>query len=171
LYEKIGFNDPDTASYFSKLVRNIAIEWACQLNISDCIEKSQTTLQEHLLFNSNISPDTKSTIYCVGVRYGSATTYDSLWVKFLTSDDQYERSLIISALGCTLDPAKIDSFLLNSIVDNPDIRHQEKSRILTAVIGNDDIGIEKAIDFISLNQVTIRQKYVEFSKKKIFIFS
>jgi aminopeptidase N len=159
LYEKVGFDDPSDDWYFSKFVRNIAIDWACQLNVSDCVEQSLKAMSEHLTSTAELSPDTKATVYCIGVRH-SELAFDGLWTKFQTSEDQYERSLIISSLGCSLSTSKIDEFLLKSINDDPDIRHQEKSRILTAVIGNDELGVDKAIEFIAVNHVTIRAKCV-----------
>lgn len=71
----------------------------------------------------------------------------------LASGDQAERTLIINALGCSQNEARLKTYLETVLGD--EIRLQEKSRVLMAPINNGELGLTVMMNLIRDNRAAI----------------
>lgn len=55
-----------------------------------------------LIFDS-IKPNERTTTYCVAARYGTPEDWEFLWKQYLNSNYVTDQTVIISALGCSLN--------------------------------------------------------------------
>lgn len=73
----------------------------------------------------------------------------------LASEDQAERTLIINALGCSQNEARLKTYLETALGD--EIRLQEKSRVLMAPINNGESGLRVMMNLIRDNRAAINE--------------
>ncbi|XP_044735423.1 aminopeptidase N-like [Chrysoperla carnea] len=114
IYEQVGLqgaaNEPP---YITKL-RNLIVKWACYLNDKKCTDYSTKIFKRYMGSNTGemtINVETKFIVYCTAVRLGTYTEWNFLWKQYLSTDNQFEKEVILRALACSRDPWIINLYL------------------------------------------------------------
>lgn len=150
IFVKNGMNVNEYEHKFERYIRSLGINLACQFRIQSCIDGVSDKLKDALMDNE-ISPDLQSAIYQSSLREADESTYQKMIEKMLKTEDQGQRTVMISALGCS-SKKELQIELLNLAVnDTVSVRRQERLRIFNAWTNGGTAGIEGALEFVSKN--------------------
>lgn len=153
-FNKLGVNVTKDDTNFDIHARNIAIDWACKSGLEACTKQTSVLLTQNVN-GTDIHPDLQSVVYCNGLRTADEATFNFIMNKLEKSLDQGERTLLISALGCSQNSALLNMYLSKALTDT--FRLQERLRVLTAVTVNGKIGLDLTMDFIVKNAKTMEE--------------
>ncbi|KAK0093218.1 hypothetical protein PV326_014028 [Microctonus aethiopoides] len=149
IYNKLGFDELKNETHYDKLLRKTIINWACEFEIEDCIDKSLKLFKNWKSDKSKLVPvNIRSTIYCTAIKYGTDEDYDFLWNKYLTTDNPAEKNVIINALGCSKNPSRLEIFLMSAInTKNSPFRSQDIGSVFSSVYTAGIFGAQSALNF------------------------
>lgn len=123
LYRSVPFNDNRNDDQIYSLKKNLALTWACRLQLGTCVEDALSAFESYraggrcvtssssyphmynklfytLLFSLNAN--VKSVVYCTVLRHSETEeTWRYLWNKFTETKLATEQVLILNSLGCT----------------------------------------------------------------------
>ncbi|CAH1647272.1 unnamed protein product [Spodoptera littoralis] len=112
----------------------------CNVGADECKTKAKS-LFDGLKANPSVAVDrdSRSWVYCNGLRQGNSADFDFLWQRFLNENLYTEKILLLQILGCTPVKDSIEKFL-TEILRNEDqvVRAQDyNTAINSAVTGNE----------------------------------
>uniref|UniRef100_A0AAG5CQ28 Aminopeptidase n=1 Tax=Anopheles atroparvus TaxID=41427 RepID=A0AAG5CQ28_ANOAO len=137
-----------------KYLKQVITSWACRMEIDSCLTDTREALQREVAGEGNVHPDVASIVYCYGLRTGTDSTpaFQYLYNKLLASDNVGERSTLIDALGCAIEPEQLDAYLLSAIGGELQVNYDDEERyyVLTAVLVS-RAGVDALIRFLTEN--------------------
>ncbi|XP_052740598.1 aminopeptidase N-like [Bicyclus anynana] len=158
-YARLGFLAKENEEHVTPYHRNIILNLNCRLGNELCVNQSQEMLQE--LRNNptqRLNPDIQTTVFCSGLRGGSAENFDFLWNRYLNSQDSSEQSILLNALGCTSNDT-LRSFYLNQVIaEDSKVREQDRHTILVATINASPANMEAGLEFVVQNFAAIQPR-------------
>lgn len=139
-----------------RFTRELAIRWACQSGNEDCLKDSLEQVRLIVNQTQNIPKGLEEVIYCSGLKgVGKKDVWVGLWRKMQNSSDPEERSLIVTALGCSEDEELLKSYLEASLGSNSDTNFRTDERLLIfSSITPSSIGVKTVLEFLTLYEVT-----------------
>lgn len=147
----------DNEPHFSKELRIMATNWACRMGSEACLEATNVELRQNL---GNIHSNMRQTIYCNGLRSSDESDYASLKTVLNTTSDTNERSVLLTALGCSQNESVLTEYMQSS-VDNSYMSQSENYQVFTSVVGNGQLGLSVAVRFLENNLLEAAAKYGE----------
>jgi hypothetical protein len=171
LYNRFSFEVVANEPAQTRLLRSLAIHFACLVEHPDCLRKADQMLAQLMTSGIEIAPDLQSAVFCGGVRYRGGENFSFLRERLLKSTDQAERGLIIDALGCTSTDSLLNQ-LLTLALEN-DLRIHEKVQVWLAPIRKSKQGVRNTLlfieqwfsEFTSLPSAGIHEILSELSKR------
>ncbi|XP_012148083.2 aminopeptidase N [Megachile rotundata] len=156
MYEKLSFNESLNEDITDKLSRELILSASCLLRNSDCL-KTATSLFRKWFPSSltHIPKDTKSFVYCEGVRAGNHEVWYQMLNLWKATDLHTEQELLLQALGCTTNATLINQYLEMSITDQNGVRKHYRINIVNAVLNGHVDNVEKVLEFVGKNLTTI----------------
>ncbi|XP_034233964.1 aminopeptidase N-like [Thrips palmi] len=149
-YKSVGFAEDASDNHLKLTFRPTVLGQACRLGLKDCVDSAKTAFTS-VLGGTAIPASQRSTVYCMGVRYGTTADWDTLWNRYLsTTTTVGERSLILGALGCSNDANTIDKYLGYSLDANM-VRAQDASTVFSSVLSGGDANLDPAFDYFIAN--------------------
>lgn len=152
VFHKYGTIEQSDSEHHEKHIRNIAVNWACQAHLPDCLEQTADLL-DTILKDSTfvISNDHKSTIMCNGAITADRDKYNLLWERYGSAQTEVDRTLLLKTIGCIEDKDILEMFIRNfSKVDDDDWLI-----IIQSVYANGPVGLNVTMEFLD-------KKYEEF---------
>ncbi|GLH08107.1 Aminopeptidase, partial [Gryllus bimaculatus] len=144
VYAQLGF--ADEGSHLEKLLRAQVLARACGAAHASCLQDARDRLDAFLRRAQEIEPDLRSVVYCYGVKEEGTDVWEKLLSRLQLTENPGERSLLISALGCSNDIDILQLYLEYSL--NPGVvRSQDAAAVFTAVYSNPR-GVDPALDFL-----------------------
>lgn len=145
LFTKYGLTSKSSDRFLDKFARNIAINWACSTSHVQCLSDT-TALMVRVVDDHKIEPDLQFSIYCNGLRQATKATFDKFWEQALLSA---EKSVMLSALGCSHDSALLKNYLETTMAaPNQD----NQLLVVDAILGNGQLaGLNVLIDYVTKN--------------------
>lgn len=136
--------------YHHRFIRNIAIDWACQAHLPECLSDTSTLFQQTIDDPDFKLPlDHKSEIMCYGVVNSGYGVYERLWDLYGNTSDV----LILQTIGCMEN----EEILTNFIGNYQNASESHWLTIIQAVYENGPIGMKVVINFLN-------EHLVEFSE-------
>lgn len=132
IFNRLGIELIPDEPRLDRYARTIAINVGCRVQLPECLEKSNEELRAYLNDQKRIEPEYRATIYCNGLRIGSAFEFFSMQNRMLRSSIQSERNNIISGMACTQNTDLLNAYLNLAIIPGISLTFDEKSRILTS---------------------------------------
>ncbi|XP_050087616.1 aminopeptidase N-like [Anopheles aquasalis] len=135
-----------------KFLQQLISSWACRLEIESCLVDTREALEREVSGNEMVHPDVSSVVYCYGLRTANGSdAFQYLYAKLQGSANRAERSLLIDALGCAVDPEELEAFLLTAI-GNLQVNYtpEERYYVLTSVLVSRD-GVDALVRFLAEN--------------------
>ncbi|XP_034829877.1 aminopeptidase N-like [Maniola hyperantus] len=159
-YNRLGFvANPAAEEHVTAAYRNVILNLNCRLGNQHCVNESQTLLEQ---FRNNpsqhLNPDIQMTVFCSGLRGGSAQNFDFLWNRYLASQDSSEQAILLNSLGCTSNETLRSQYLNQVIDDNSAVREQDRHTILVSTINASPANMEAALDFVVENFAAIQTR-------------
>ncbi|XP_036213132.2 aminopeptidase N [Bactrocera oleae] len=148
-------DDADKGEDMLKLFKRVEIlNMACHLGHRDCILESARHFQNWIEVpnpdtNNPIPPNLRGIVYCTAIQYGNEFEWDFAFQRYRSTSVSTEKELLLSALGCSLEPWILSRYLRRSI-SGEDIRKQDVYRVFAAVSSN-VVGQQIAFDFMRNN--------------------
>ncbi|XP_018791450.1 PREDICTED: aminopeptidase N [Bactrocera latifrons] len=148
-------DDADKGEDMLKLFKRVEIlNMACHLGHRDCILESARHFQNWIEVpnpdtNNPIPPNLRGIVYCTAIQYGNEFEWDFAFQRYRSTSVSTEKELLLSALGCSLEPWILSRYLRRSI-SGDDIRKQDVYRVFAAVSSN-VVGQQIAFDFMRNN--------------------
>jgi len=152
LFKETGFIDKLEDPQLTVYKRVDVLKWACYLGHPDCVRKAVDQYQNWRSspqpdLDNPISPNLKSTIYCTAINVGGQSEWEFAWERYLRTNVGSEKSLLLSALGCTREVWILSRYLYWSVTEGSGIRKQDASSVFGAVASN-PIGQPLAFAFL-----------------------
>ncbi|XP_055638577.1 aminopeptidase N-like isoform X2 [Toxorhynchites rutilus septentrionalis] len=124
-------------------LRKTIADWACSMDIGDCVATSLELFQHWFVSELNTIPlDLRSIVYCTAIRESTRLEWDFLWERYRDPNVvSSERFAIAEGLACTRDAELIESLLRWSVDEESPIRLEDTTVIFDAIAeqpeGND----------------------------------
>lgn len=148
-YDKFGINDVHGEQHLVKYTRNVVINIACLAGLKSCLNETNNKLLALAENGTEIEPNLQTPVYCNGLKQATDQVFDFVYNKLLSSNDQAERRLLISALGCAQSESQLKKFVESSIGDK--LRTQETYTLLSPTYSRGELGLFVCIDFLLEN--------------------
>lgn len=148
-YDKFGINDISGEQHLVKFTRNVVINIACLVGLTSCLTQTSSKLHALVENGTPIEPNLQTPVYCNGLKQANNETFDFVYNKLIQSNDQAERRLLISALGCAQSEYQLKKFVESSLTDT--LRIQERYTLLSPTYSRGEIGLFVCIDFLLEN--------------------
>uniref|UniRef100_A0A182QWB6 Aminopeptidase n=1 Tax=Anopheles farauti TaxID=69004 RepID=A0A182QWB6_9DIPT len=135
-----------------KYLRQVVSSWACRMEIESCLSDTRIALEREVNGEEPVHPDVADLVYCYGLRTTSTTAFQYLYSKLQASDNRGQRSLLINALGCTIDSEQLSAYLLTAIGSELQVNYDPEERyyVLTSVLTSRE-GVDALIQFLFEN--------------------
>ncbi|KAL6443889.1 hypothetical protein ACFW04_001722 [Cataglyphis niger] len=147
----LGYEDGANDDRLTILLRREINNWACNLGDDECITVYMKKFKQWRANSSiPIKPNERTTTYCVAARYGTSEDWEFLWKQYLNSNYVTDQTVIISALGCSLNTTILEKYLgyaISSYATNR-IRKQDSTNVFAAVYNSGLTGAEYILDFV-----------------------
>ncbi|XP_037921805.1 aminopeptidase N-like isoform X1 [Hermetia illucens] len=153
-YETVRYTENMAEEPLLKILRNVAINWACRANYGDCLDMTSNRLREYIDFEKKIEPDLRASIFCNGLTKAGEKEFNYLLKEVMTSKDQAFRSeMMASVLGCVQDVTLLQQYLQTSIQTNGSVnyRAQERTSVIPGVVDKGPIQLAVVINFLIEN--------------------
>ncbi|XP_017873368.1 PREDICTED: aminopeptidase N [Drosophila arizonae] len=150
-FDKFGVNDQSGEQHLVKFTRNAVINVACLAGLKSCLDETNAKLQALIKYGTPIEPNLQTPVYCNGLKQADDTTFDFVYDKLMQSNNQAERRLLISALGCAQNEKQLEKYVSSSIDTNNQLRTQERYTLLTPTYSRGSVGLNVCIDFLLNN--------------------
>ncbi|KAG0718922.1 Aminopeptidase Ey [Chionoecetes opilio] len=150
LYTAVGFQDSPTDPHLQQFKRVKMLKWSCKLGHQDCVQQSVSLFKQWRMNptdKSIISPNLRSTVYCVAIAQGGEEEWEFAWNQFLTSNVGSEKSKLLAALGCSKKIWILSRFLEMAFTKDSGIRKQDAGRVFGSVALN-SVGTDLAWTFL-----------------------
>jgi aminopeptidase N len=164
LYNTVPFNKPNDDDQIYTHKRVLAVTWACNLEVKDCIDNSLAAFGTYRNTATRPDKNLRSVIYCNALRHSNDPgDWEYLWEQFGTSQIATEQVTILSALGCTKDDEIRKKYLSLSINSTSGIRQQDALSVFSAVYSGNPDGVDLAFDFLLENYEDIYEYYASMN--------
>lgn len=149
LFKHLGVQWRANEPRLDRFSRTIAMNLACRAQSRECLEQTNEELTANAFDNRRIEPEYRASIYCNGLRNGSALLFLSMQNRLLrTLNDQGERNNIIDGMACTQNSDLLQIHLNLVITPGVSLSTAERSRILTAPATNGENSLLAMMDFV-----------------------
>lgn len=162
LYNDVGFQDDLNDPFLEQRKRSLAVSWACKLGHEECVTKAVEKFDLWLANNTEVSPNIKSTVYCMGVAEGGQDAWEGVWARYLETEVAQEKIHLLKALGCSRELWILSQYLEMGFTEGSGIRKQDANRVFSSVAGN-DVGRSMAWLFLRNEWDRIVNYYDTFS--------
>lgn len=163
LIREVGVNDVRGEPHQRKYARAIAINWACNTGTEHCITESNTRLAQVFSAGNEFHQNVRGVLYCAALRNNTAASFNLVWQRLLATTDGADRIQLFAALGCTRDENSLVQYLNSSLTStnsgNVQYNNNDHVRIFNAVYQGSQLGLEKAIQFLTANLAEARERY------------
>ncbi|XP_071443952.1 aminopeptidase N-like [Hetaerina americana] len=140
IYEEISSGSIDESILFDVKQRQQIIGWACTYNVGDCVTQAYTAFKK---WENETDPDSnnpiarnlRSVTYCTAIKNGDEEEWDFTWERYQKSNVGSEKSLLLSALGCSQQEWLLRRYLEWSKDPNSGIRKQDSFSAFVSVAG------------------------------------
>lgn len=108
--------------------------------------------------NFRIPSDLRDMVYCQVIRRGDEEDWKFLYARYLKSEVAAEKTLMLSALGCSRQKNILTRILEWSISDDFGIRKQDAYSVFVSVLKN-EVGFSLAMDFLEKKIEAVHEQY------------
>ncbi|KAH8417486.1 hypothetical protein KR222_000997, partial [Zaprionus bogoriensis] len=150
-YDKFGVNDVHGEQHLAKFTRNVIINVACLVGLESCLNETKAKLQALVVSGTAIEPNLQTPVYCNGLKQADDETFNFVYDKLMSSTDQAERSLLISALGCAQSESQLKKFVESSLEKDSGLKLQERNILLSSIYSRSEVGLQVCIEFLLKN--------------------
>ncbi|KAI5728487.1 hypothetical protein M8J77_016879 [Diaphorina citri] len=137
IFNELGLEDKSTEENMSKLGRSSISLWICNLGHSGCYNQAVDKFRAWIRApeKTNIPPNIKDAVYCMGIKYGSGAEWTRLWQYYLTTDLASEKIAVMYALGCSQNETVLYDYLSKITDTKSGIRSQDHYIVIRGVLG------------------------------------
>ncbi|EDV93345.1 aminopeptidase N [Drosophila grimshawi] len=147
-FDKFGVNDLAGEHHLVKFTRNVVINVACMAGLKSCLSETNTKLQSLVDNGTPLEPNLQTPIYCNGLKQAKDDVFNFVYDKMMNSNDQAERRLLISALGCAQNEKQLEKYVSSSIDHTNKLRTQERYTLLSPTYSRGTVGWNVCVDFL-----------------------
>lgn len=97
-------------------------------------------------------------VYCQVIRRGDEDDWNFLYARYLKSEVAAEKTLMLTALGCSRQKDILTRILEWSISDDFGIRKQDAYSVFVSVLKN-EVGFSLAMDFLEKKIEAVHEQY------------
>ncbi|XP_058444532.1 aminopeptidase N-like [Malaya genurostris] len=142
LYSRLNvFQTKDTTSRLGQArLRKLVTDWACRMNIGDCVVSAVKLFDNWITNGTNSVPlNLRSTVYCTAIREGSQREWDFLWARYRDGNiASSERSAVAQGLSCTKDVELMGRLLYWSTGNTPVLRLEDTTVVFYTIAEQQD---------------------------------
>lgn len=162
-YNELQFRDDlSKSSLLKTYLRLNILAWACKMHHEDCIRNA---VKEYAAWrnspnpdkNNPISPNLKRLVYCTAIRFGTLDDWTFAWKRYLASNVDSERRLLLMAMSCTREPWLLIRYFSWALNNHPKIKDKDHDRVTKAVASN-SIGHIVIINYLFDNWTNIKMR-------------
>ncbi|KAJ6645268.1 Membrane alanyl aminopeptidase, partial [Pseudolycoriella hygida] len=159
IYKALGFSARPNDTRLDIYNRANILNYACKFGHSGCIESAiaEFTRLVEQPQTYRVPVDIRPVVYCTAITEGNSSTWNFMWNRFLTENVAAEQVVILTALGCTKDPAILKDYLAKIISNS--VRLQDKQSAFTSTYNNHDSNVQIVLDFVTANYSSIRNSF------------
>lgn len=150
VYKTYGSEEKSGEPHHHKHIRNIAINWACQAHLPECLEDTKELFDSALIVGnfSTLSNDHRSSIMCNGVLNATRSVYETLYELYNSpGKSNSERVLILQTIGCIENEEVLGDYIKE--YKNVSLSHW--LTLIQSVYANGPIGLRVAQKFLKDN--------------------
>ncbi|XP_071941706.1 glutamyl aminopeptidase-like [Antedon mediterranea] len=152
---KLNWNETKEDSHLTKFLRVSVLSLAVELGHESAIAEAIDIFNDWKNNNMSFDVNLKYPVYCAAARNGFESDWEFLWDRYQKTKVVSEKTVIMSALGCTRDISIINRYL-DSVFDDS-VRLQDIGQVIGSVAAN-PIGARPAWLFLMENWDTFLQK-------------
>lgn len=116
-----------------QLLREKLVDFLCQLDYQDCLDKVKVHFEAYYNLSTPISPNVRQSVYYYYLRNADSTTWNDMFDRLVVETDPQEFTKILVGLTATVDPDLIHTFIERSWND---LKQQDVLTALSNLSGN-----------------------------------
>ncbi|XP_049765842.1 aminopeptidase N-like [Schistocerca cancellata] len=158
-YWTLTFSARPDDDHMTRSLRAGVGKWLCRVHDSSCLNYAwQLAQAASSPSDANVDPDMRAAVYCVWATDNAR--WEALWQHYLQTTVATEKQEVLSALGCSQDEAKLNTYL-GYTLEKDKIKPQDAQTVFTSVCTT-PMGVKVATDFIVNNTEAFAQgRYAE----------
>ncbi|KAG8230286.1 hypothetical protein J437_LFUL010189 [Ladona fulva] len=168
IYDSLKFNETSNEDPVESLTISEVVPWACKYQYKNCITMSKQLFKDFLENGISVPVNLKKAVYCYGISEGFTEEWNKLWEIASSTNVASEKLLILNALGCTKSDVIIESYLNKTLLDDGQIRKQDRTIVFNSVLATAQ-GLSVGINFLIENFEQMRASYGERETKDILL--
>lgn len=131
-------------------MQSLATNWACDVELSECLEATLNSFNLYISSGFLISPNNQQKILCNGLKSGDDIDFQFLWRNLQSSKDLEERLNLIDVLACYPHAHALKDYLESTKVSSVEVQYSriESLAVIKAVIARSSIGFSVSLDFL-----------------------
>ncbi|XP_050685905.1 aminopeptidase N-like isoform X1 [Eriocheir sinensis] len=137
LYFSVGFEDSPDDPHLDQYKRSLAVSWACKMGHEECESNAVNLFNAWMANATEVSANTKSTVYCMGVASGGQEAWEGVWERYLDTEVASEQTHLLRALGCSNELWLLARYLDMAFTEGSGIRKQDIALVFGSVADND----------------------------------
>ncbi|XP_044259024.1 uncharacterized protein LOC123007677 [Tribolium madens] len=159
--DSVPIDKLNATEHIYTLKQVLALKWACRLNISDCVSKTQKLFEDFKKDSTNKKPDPnlRSVVYCTALKHSNNASEDFEFLKneFNSAELASEKVTILKSLGCVNDASIRKNYLMRALTD--EIRRQDAKYAFSSVYSTGNEGVDDILDFITEKHADFNQRF------------
>ncbi|KAL1453302.1 hypothetical protein WDU94_007454 [Cyamophila willieti] len=156
IFTTLGLEDTPTEENMNKIGRSSVALWICNLGHHQCVDETVTQFRDWIqkTEETNIPPNIKDAVYCMGIKHGSDDEWSKLWNHYEATDLASERTAVLNALGCSQDTATLYNYLVKITDPDSNVRSQDHYVVIRAVLG-EKAGLAAGFEFLKKHTASL----------------
>ncbi|CAF0711353.1 unnamed protein product [Brachionus calyciflorus] len=154
-YTKLGWiEDVQKDLWTERLVRNNLVQYACQIELPECIETAKMYFNEYVETGDmkNLPSQLRNVMLCAGIQYGTSKDFNFIFNKAKNTNDTTLRNDFYAGLSCSKEQYLLSRYLNDQL---------NTSSLITAIrnVLNKPSGNSLAWQFLKNNWNFIYEKF------------
>ncbi|ALC45615.1 CG31198 [Drosophila busckii] len=142
-YNQLGFIERPSDSALEIYLRTKVLSWSCRYGHGGCINQANSYFKSITTVPKNI----RSVVYCVALREGGESQFNSVHEKSKTEKVATEKTLLQNSFGCVKTQALIEKVF--EIVLSEEIRRQDKSAVLSTLYTENSQNVDPVFKLVT----------------------
>ncbi|XP_052753553.1 membrane alanyl aminopeptidase-like [Galleria mellonella] len=151
--DELTYYPDEDESFMRSYFRYQVVPTMCVVDAPGCRDAAVSQFKQLVESNGSyeVPVDSRTWVYCNGLRYGTESDFNFLWYRFRTHHVYTEKSLILNVLGCTPHQSSLYTLLDAIVEDNYLIRQQDYTTAFNSAVTGNEGNTKIVLNYIQNN--------------------
>ncbi|KAL4706781.1 hypothetical protein ACJJTC_018162 [Scirpophaga incertulas] len=149
----------DGEPFMRAYLRKVLAPVLCTYGSEECRSTAQRLFADLYNWGIEVPVDTRSWVYCTGLREGNSSYYNFLFNRYMYHPVNNEQLQILLLLGCTTDEASLFSWLDSIFKQKFVVRQQDLNDAYSSAVSNNEDNPLIVLKYMQNNLEYVRERF------------